>query len=861
MVRIRNKKSKLKYCAVLIVLVLLFVGLDSLTYRYIDNILLDANIDTMKEMAEHDKRVLVNWLDSQWDSLGNIPSTIEKMDLRNDKDIIKCLQVVNRPYTDSLTILVTGDGLCYQSDGLIAWKKTDFDFIEEKSGRFAVIYDLKDDSIVERRMEYLLIGLETEGLYACGREFRYAFRRINISAMDSQLRIDSFGGEGVSSVISADGSFIINMNRSGSIMERKNFFDSLEGAQLSGGRNISQIREELLTSPDGVTFAAVTDDVQYITHIVKLEPMDWYFVSQVPRSVFSSLSRRIFVVVTGLLMLIIAITLVFLLVEKRAAMNRSRENELHRRQLSEALELAQQSSRAKTTFLNNISHDIRTPLNAVTGFTELAQRHIDNKDEVKDYLCRISQSSEHLLSLINDILNMSRIESGKTELQESDEELGEMLHGVIDMIMPQVTAKSLRLFVDARDIRNEHVVCDRLRLTQVLLNLVSNAVKYTPAGGSISCCITQGSEKFCGVFWYEFSVKDTGIGMSEEFAATVFEPFTREETPEVSGTEGTGLGLAIAKNLVVLMGGDISCKSEKGSGTEFVVRLPIKVRETPGEEDTLSLPEGMSALVVDENADVCRSVCAMLSKLGIYSEWCVSGSEAVERTGEAVFCGEPFDLFIIGWHRGGTDGADTAQAVRAEAGRKARIVVMSVYERECFGEAAGSCDVSEYIRKPVFPSDIRNVLKRLYTADGAQQDEPQDMSILSGRRVLLAEDNETNRFIARAILCEEGVKVDTAENGREACDMLSGKPAGYYDLVLMDVHMPVMDGYEAARKIRAFSDRELAAVPIIAMTANAGEENRQCALDAGMDSYITKPFDVGTLIREIAEHLPEREKK
>lgn len=846
-------KSVLKYALAFTAIMLLLIGLAVLTYVHIDSILLDSNIDTMTDMADHDEKVLLNKINAEWESLEKIRIAFDKMKIEDDKDIINCLQVVNLPYSDDLTILISDDGVCFQSDGLIS---PDPDYIYAVSGyddRFAVTYDMKNDSVVERRKEYMLIGIRTDGMKACGREFRYALKRINISALDSELKLQSYGGKGACSVIDSDGDYIVSMSRNGSVMERRNFYSRMSSVNINGGRTIDDLMAELRDSPDGVSFSAVLDGKKHIMHICRLDPLDWYFVYRVPSSVFSSLSRQVFSVITGLLLIIIAGTLLIIWLRTRGAIKRAAELEEHRCQLSGALELAQQSSRAKTRFLNSMSHDIRTPINAIVGFTSLADRHIDNSDMVHDYLGRIAQSSRHLLSIVNDVLDMSRIDSGNMTLHDDNEELGEMLHGVINMVMPQVNEKGLSLYIDTHNIRDEHVICDRLRLTQILLNLASNAVKFTPEGGKIFCRIVQG-ESAGDVSEYEFSIRDNGIGISEDFIDTMFEPFTREQSTTVSGIPGTGLGLSIIRSLVEMMNGTITCNTAKGEGTEFVVRLPIRIREKSCEEEPVFPDGGKRALVFDENGDSCRSIAGMLEKRGIQCDCCTSGDEAVEFTGEALFAGEPYDYYLVGCHRGGGDIL-TAQRIRREAGKGARIVVVSVYDPEIIGGDVDMSFVTCFLSKPVFPSDISRLLLKL-SGNTPAPERKSDMK-LRGRRVLLAEDNDVNMFICRSILTEEGMQVETAVNGREACDLLAERGSGYFDVVLMDVQMPDMDGYEATHRIRGFRDRALASVPIIAMTANAFEEDRQAAFAAGMDSYISKPFDAADLLRVISEQLSE----
>lgn len=848
----RKKILRLRFVAAFSAIMICLLGFAVLTFVHIDVILLDSNIESMRDMAVHDEKALVNTINAEWESLEKIKFAIEKMNIDDDMDIINCLQVVNQPYSESLTMLMAADGTCYQSDGLIAPDPDELREISQYDGRFAVRYDLTDDNVVERRNEYMLIGIRLNDLNACGRVFRYAMKRIDSSVLDSQLRLQSYGGKGMCSVIDSDGNYIISMVRSGSVMEQKNFITKMSSAEIIGGKTIGQLLEEARTSPDGVSFAAVLKGKKYVMNIAQLDRLNWYFVYRVPSSVFSSLSREVFAVVSGLIVIIVAGTLLIIWLRTREAIRRTAEAENHRRQLAEALELAQQSSRAKTTFLNNMSHDIRTPINAVIGFTELANRHIGDKDMLREYLAGIAQSSRHLLSLVNDVLDMSRIESGKMTLHEQKENLGEIIHGVINMFIPQVNEKGLGFQISTENIKNEYVICDRLRVTQILLNLASNAVKYTPGGGDIACRVVQEQESG-GTSVYEFGIIDNGIGIGEEFISSIFELFAREESTTVSGIQGTGLGLAITRNLVDMMNGTITCESEKGKGTEFVVRLPLRVCNDVREEPPAAL-SGLRALVVDENAGFRRNIAAMLEPHGITCDCCASGDEAVEYTGEALFSGEPYGLYLVGCKNSGRD-IMTARRIRKEAGRGACIVLMSVFPPELFGNDGDTSFVSGFLIKPVFPSDISNLLHKLFEGQSGQQTADPVRERIKGRRVLLAEDNLVNMVISKSILSDDGLLVEAVENGREVCDLLTERGSGYFDVILMDVQMPVMDGYEATRRIRGSSDRKLASIPIIAMTANAFEEDRQAAFAAGMDSYIQKPFDAADLLRVIAEQI------
>lgn len=517
--------------------------------------------------------------------------------------------------------------------------------------------------------------------------------------------------------------------------------------------------------------------------------------------------------------------------------------------LSEAVAAAEAASRAKSTFLSNMSHDIRTPMNAIIGFTTLAVSNIDNQERVKDYLTKTLSSSRHLLALINDILDMSRIESGKLHLEETEVNLAEMLHDIKTIVGGQVHAKQLELYMDALDVTDEDVYCDRTRMGQILLNLLSNAIKFTPAGGTVSVRIRQlaGTVRDCAQ--YEFRVRDNGIGMSPEFAQKIFEPFERERTSTVSRIQGTGLGMAITRNIVEMMGGTIKVQTEKNRGTEFIICLPLRVQTGTRREEKIAELAGLKALVVDDDFNTCDSVAKLLTRVGMRAEWTLSGREAVLRARQSIELGDPCRAYIIDWRLPDMNGIEVTRQIRS-LNDDTPIIILTAYDWSDIEVEAKAAGVTAFCSKPMFLSDLRDTL---LTAIGHTQMEAQDIlpgknADFRGRHILLVEDNELNREIAVAILHEYGFLVDTAENGAVAVEKIRTSDPGRYDLVLMDVQMPVMDGCTATRRIRALKDPARAAVPIVAMTANVFEEERKRAFDCGMNGFLSKPIVIEELI-------------
>ena len=525
--------------------------------------------------------------------------------------------------------------------------------------------------------------------------------------------------------------------------------------------------------------------------------------------------------------------------------------------LSDAVAAAETANRAKSTFLSNMSHDIRTPMNAIIGFTTLAISNIDDKNRVKDYLSKTLASSNHLLSLINDVLDMSRIESGKIHLEEVEVNLSDVLHDLKTIVSGQIYAKQLEFYMDAMDVTDEDVYCDKTRLNQILLNLLSNAIKFTPAGGTVSVRVRQLAGKVRGCGQYEFRIKDNGIGMSQEFAQKIFEPFERERTSTVSRIQGTGLGMAITKNIVDMMGGTIKVQTAQGKGSEFIICLPMRTQDEHRPVEKITELEGLKALVVDDDFNTCDSVTKMLVKVGMRAEWTLSGKEAVLRARQSIEMSDVYHAYIIDWRLPDMNGIEVTRQIRS-LHDDTPIIILTAYDWSDIEVEAKAAGVTAFCSKPMFMSDLRETLMSALgqnQTDAAQELLPQKNADFKGRHILLVEDNELNREIAQEILREYGFRVDTAENGAVAVEKVCTAAPGSYDLVLMDVQMPVMDGYTATRKIRALDDPARAKIPILAMTANAFDEDRCNALESGMNGFLSKPIVIGDLVQELHKIL------
>ena len=652
-------------------------------------------------------------------------------------------------------------------------------------------------------------------------------------------------------IIRPDGSFVIQSPHT----ELGDFFKQLQkqpdstANELSEESSIKEFGAALKKREEYVTTVDVNGEEHQI-YGIPLPYSEWYLVSVMPYSILDDTinnlsNQRIFMTLLSCASILIILTLIFL---RYFSITRSQLLEL-----KDARQKAVESSKAKSEFLANMSHDIRTPMNAIVGMTAIATAHIDDQKQVQNCLRKITLSSKHLLGLINDVLDMSKIESGKLTLTTEQISLKEVVEGVVNIIQPQVKAKRQTFDIHVENILTENIWCDSVRLNQVLLNLLSNSTKYTPEGGSVQLSLSEEkSPKGENYIRTHIKIKDNGIGMSPDFLKIIYESYSRADGLRVSKTQGTGLGMAITKYIVDAMEGSIDIKSELDKGTE--VSLTFDFEKAVALDMDMVLPS-WSMLVVDDDELLCRTAIDTLKTIGINADWVLSGEKAIELVTQHHQKRDDYQIILLDWKLPGMNGIQVAKEIRRNLGDEMPILLISAYDCSEFEEEAREAGINGFISKPLFKSTLYHALRQ-YMDTQTENDQTLNSNIdLSGRRILLAEDNELNWEVASELLSDLGVELDWAEDGQICLDKFQKSSAGHYDAILMDIRMPHMTGYEATKAIRGINHPDALSIPIIAMSADAFSDDIQHCLECGMNAHIAKPIDVIELTHILKKFL------
>lgn len=703
----------------------------------------------------------------------------------------------------------------------------------------------------------IVLDVKIEGIRVAG-----LFTTPSFDDIEELLALDVYTKDGYATIIDSTGKIMLKPRYENHLIAEKNYLEELSHAKLDKRYSLEQVKADIRERKSGAIIFEWKERRNYAVY-VPISINTWHMIVTVPADILETSTQTfetfVIIEIIVVVFLLLLFTSIYFVGKQRVIDCKNREilekEQKSKRELMEALHIAEQANKAKSLFLSNMSHDIRTPMNAIIGMTTIGIAHIEQPYRVRDCLNKISIASTHLLSLINDVLDMSRIESGRLTINNVAFNLAELLHDLVLIVQPQITGGQFDFKVHVKNMQHETVIGDALRFKQIFLNIVGNAVKFTGTGGCIGIEIEELPSEESGYAVFNFLFFDTGIGMSPEFLKNLFQPFERAGNVQEKHIEGTGLGMAITKNIVELMGGTIRVESEEDKGSRFYIQLKFRTVTEDTQRD-MEILRGMRVLLVDDDRDICEDASRMLHEMQIDSEWALSGMEAVEKVCEAHRTGNDFDAAIVDWKMPEMNGIETVHKIREEIGNDISIIILSAYDWSEIEDQAREAGITAFVPKPLFKTTLYYAVKRAKLPE----QEPERIKVsglpdFSGKCVLLAEDNELNMEIAKELLAETKVAVETAQNGQEAVDFIASATAGHYALILMDIQMPIMNGYEAANKIRNLKRADVQELPIIAMTADAFEEDKKLALESGMNGHIAKPINITELYAVLGQYL------
>ncbi len=742
--------------------------------------------------------------------------------------------------------LYTFDGECEDIYGgpVSFYREEEFQSTIEEEKKIISGYDAEGEKL-------LFLTIDAEYPMKGGKDSDMLVAGLPMSQLEAALVLYEERSMVYTHIVRKDGGFVV---RSGEAF-RDNYFDRLlETISSESEKSPEEYIDEIQTAMEEngeYSALVISDDTHRHIYCAPLSNSDWYLVSVMPYGVLDDAimhlsDERQKKMLTAGSIILAALLLIFIFYYRMS------QQQLV--ELDKAEKAATSANKAKSEFLSSMSHDIRTPMNGIVGMTAIAIANIQDTARVQDCLKKISLSSRHLLGLINDVLDMSKIESGKLSLNIDILSLRDVMENIVNIIQPQIKERRQHFDIFIENIESEEVCCDGVRLNQVLVNLLSNAIKFTPEEGTINVYLYQeASPAGDSYVRCHFRVKDNGIGMSQEFQRKIFETFSREDS-KVQKIEGTGLGMAITKFIVGMMDGTIEVESEQGKGSEFHVTIDLE-RATIQDADIVLPPWRL--LVVDNNEDLCRSAASVLKGIGVQAEWVLNGREALQKIEENHRKNADYEIILLDWKMPDMNGLETTRGIRKIVGDDLPILIISAYDWSDIEEEARAAGAQGFISKPLFKSNLYLGLSRY--VEGMLEDDEQETNAekeldFGGLRILLAEDNDLNWEIAEDILTDVGFEVEWAENGQICVDKFKQSELGYYDAVLMDIRMPVMNGYDAAKAIRAL-DRPDARLPIIAMTADAFSEDIQRCLECGMNEHVAKPIDIEKLMKLLKRYL------
>ncbi len=834
--------------AVLSLCGVIFVLLTTTVNHKISSTISDIGTIYMSGMSEQIARHFGTMIEMNLEQIQGIVNRTPPETIESDEEMFEELTISGQVRTFDSLALYTTEGefvMVYGEDIHLIDPEPFLRSLNNHENKVAVGLTASGEDII-------LLGVDADYPLKDGRECTALVATLPVEYINEMLTLDDSNSTGWAHIIRSDGSYVIRNSNA----YRENYFERLKEEVSGKDKSPEQYVEELQAAMSKrENYSAVLEVSGEKRHIYcnSLPDSEWYLINVMPYGMMDDLITQLGDQRTGSIMMcygaIIVGFLITFVIYYRLTKQQIREME-------EARQEAVRANMAKSEFLSNMSHDIRTPMNAIVGMTAIATANIDNMQQVKNCLKKITLSSKHLLGLINDVLDMSKIESGKMTLNMDIVSLRETMEGIISIVQPQLKAKNQQFDVFIHDIEVENVYCDSVRLNQVLLNFLSNAIKFTSEGGTIHISLAEEeSPKGDHFIRVHFRVKDNGMGMSQEFKEKIFESFAREDNKRVHKTEGTGLGMAITKYIIDAMKGSIEVESEQGKGTEFHVTLDLERANI--EEEDMKLPD-LHMLVVDDDEQLCQTTAFSLKEIGVNAEWTYDGESAVQMVEKRHNKHEDYHAVLIDWKMPDMDGITTAREIRKHMGSNVPILLMSAYDWSDIEKEAREAGINGFISKPLFKSTLFYGLKQYtgFVEEEAVVHAAQEFE-LEGLKILLAEDNDLNWEIADELLSSLGLELERAENGKLCVEKFCASEVGFYKAILMDIRMPVMSGYEATEAIRAL-EREDANLPIIAMTADAFSEDRERCLACGMNAHVAKPIDVKEVIRLLEKFIMKK---
>lgn len=881
-----RKNDSIAFPAVLAVCLLLFLLAGGNYFaKYLKAQIFAERTTQLNEITSQVRVNLDSVLDSHWNYLTAAVNMLKQQEFDSSEDASKFIgsleQLLETDQYSSMLVLLDRQGNCYDAGGKHGvW--SDIDRIAGGESRYTFITDSR---IYENSYWAFVQKLEEpiQMLEEPDAGFTHVILLKDVFTLTDYYSSGAYGSQNETYILKSNGTRMHDDLSDKHTIQAYNVLKVLESME---GQEYSDIRAAL-SEKDTLSTNFTYNGIEYYYCLTSLTEYDTLLLFLIPAEYVASGTVNMVGAVIRML-LILSVILLAMLILAAVSITRQRnsarlvrqEQENLRRQeemnakleesnamlarsketAEQAFKIAEEANRAKSSFLSNMSHDIRTPMNAIVGFAALLDRDAGNPDKVREYTRKITSSSQHLLGLINDILDISKIEAGKTVLNLSDENMVELIENMDSIIRPQMKARGHVFEVKSKDLKHEQVVMDKLRLNQILLNLLSNAVKYTPEGGHVTFLVQELEQYTRKLAHFRFVVEDNGYGMSPEYVKKIFQVFTREEDSVTNKIQGTGLGMAITKNLLDLMGGKITVESEKGKGSKFTVDLELQISDRAVNQDFWQKKGITRLLVVDDEEVICQNIQTAMEGTGVAVDYALEGQTAVELVRQSGQSGNPYHVVLLDWKMPHMDGLETARHLRQEAAKNMPILVLTSYDWPEIEEEARAAGVDAFLSKPFFLTSFRQKMEVLLGQE-SEQEANKEQSVLEGMHILVAEDNEINGEILTELLDMAGASCEICENGKLVVEAFEKSHPGQYDLVLMDVQMPVMNGYEATKTIRDLGHPLALTIPIIAMTANAFAEDIREALEAGMNAHVAKPVDMTVLEQTVKAVLAAKEER